>query len=107
MIIKMLKGFKIFLIGIASSILIDMFILGGKLKDFLVKANTSDISPYSTDGQMNYICLLTIVICIILVYILITLLKKPKGENGKDELRDVQSKDETQDSNNGKGPSMG
>lgn len=103
----MLRVFRVFLIGIASSIIIDMFILGGKLKDILVKANTSDISPYSSDGQMNYICLLTIVIAVIVCYILILLLKKPpQGEDGKNELREMQPKDAADSPKNGKGPSM-
>ena len=55
-IIKLLKIFQLFLISIISLVAIDTFILGGKMKLwFIAVANTTSASPFSTDGQMNFI----------------------------------------------------
>lgn len=60
-----------YLIVLEALILADMFILKGYLKDFFVRANTSDISPFSTDGQSNYILILLI---LVIIFILVRLL---------------------------------
>lgn len=69
------KGIQIFSIVLGLSILTDMFILGGKIKLFIkAYANTTDYSPFSTDGQSNYVLLFVIFIVIVAVYILFKLL---------------------------------
>ena len=63
-----MKGFSIFCFGVATSILLDMFVFKAYLKNLLVKANTSSYSPYSTDGQSNWVLILVFVAIGIMVY---------------------------------------
>jgi len=58
---KVMEGFSIFCFGVATSILLDMFVFKAYLKNLLVKANTSSYSPYSTDGQSNWVLILVLV----------------------------------------------
>jgi len=49
---------------------IDMFLLKGKLKLlWIAVANTTSSSPFSTDGQSNYMLILTLLIAGIVAYI--------------------------------------
>lgn len=56
-IIKKLRWIYMTLLGwIIITVPIDTYILGGKIKLWIIaKANTTSASPYSTDGQMNII----------------------------------------------------
>ena len=75
MLLRLLKVIRFCLVSMVLLVLIDMFILGGKLKDILVKANTSDYSPFSTDGQSNYIFIfLAIIVCAIISYAILRIL---------------------------------
>ena len=65
-----MKGFSIFCFGVATSILLDMFIFKAYLKNFLVRANTSSYSPYSTDGQSNWVLILVLVGVGIVAYLI-------------------------------------
>jgi hypothetical protein len=67
-----LRGVRMFLVGLVSLVLLDMFVLHGWLKDFFVRANTSDYSPFSTDGQSNWILvLISIGVILVISYLLI------------------------------------
>ena len=68
MFIKILKGFNAFLMIVLGLILVDMLILGGKIKIFILAlGNTSDYSPFSTDGQSNWCLILVILLFIIVI----------------------------------------
>ena len=82
------------LISMFSLILIDMFILGGKLKDIFVRANTSDYSFFSTDGQSNYVLLFNIFIVVMLLWLGYKLVfsesipKAPKNNKIEEKIKD-------------------
>jgi len=87
MLIKLLKGFRLFLIMLVSSILCDMFILHGKIKLFIIAvANTTEISPFSTDGQSNWILILVIIIVLLLISILTQLYNEDSDKEKKDKV---------------------
>ena len=73
---RFFKGMQVFLLSVAGLILIDMLILGGKIKlIILALGNTSDYSPFSSDGQMNWILLLVIGIMILMIYIFLKVVR--------------------------------
>lgn len=56
---KMFRCLQISIAIIAGFILLDMLVLGGKIKLwFIAVANTTSSSPFSTDGQSNWMLLL-------------------------------------------------
>lgn len=65
--IKTLKAIRLFLVFIVSSLLLDMFVFKAYLKNLLVKANSSSVSPFSTDGQSNYTVLILSIIAIVVI----------------------------------------
>ena len=83
-----LRGIRALLIILGFLILGDMFILHGKIK-YLILAlgNTTDYSPFSTDGQSNYIVLFLILILVIVISILLRLFVfgKPNTEEEKED----------------------
>ena len=44
------------------SVLLDTFVLNQMLKKFMVKANTSSISPYNSDGVLNILAIVVFLI---------------------------------------------
>ena len=78
-ICRILRGGQIFLGIIASLVLIDMLILEGKIKLWIIAiANTTDASPFSTDGQSNWIFILGVVIVIGITWLILNKLKEKK-----------------------------
>ena len=69
---KAMKGFSIFCFGVATSIILDMFVFKAYLKNLLVRANTSSYSPYSTDGQSNWVLILVLFGVGIMAYLIYT-----------------------------------
>ena len=63
----------------------DMLVLRGKIKLWIIAvANTTDYSPFSTDGQSNWVYLLVTIGVIIGIAILVKLLQRDDGGK-KDE----------------------
>lgn len=83
----LLRTFQVFLGVLASLILLDMFILKGKLKyAWIAYANTTSTSPFSTDGQSNYMLLLVIMGVAIGTFILFKVLEGiPEIEDEEEE----------------------
>jgi LPXTG-motif cell wall-anchored protein len=76
---KVLRGFQIFLGIIVSLVTFDMLVLGGKIKLWIIAvANTTSASPFSTDGQSNWIFILLGLGVILLIYLILKE-KKQKG----------------------------
>jgi LPXTG-motif cell wall-anchored protein len=74
---KVLRGFQIFLGIIVSLVAFDMLALGGKIKLWIIAvANTTSASPFSTDGQSNWIFILLGLGIILLIYIILRERKK-------------------------------
>ena len=47
---------QVFILAIISLVSFDMLVLGGKIKLWIIAvANTTSASPFSTDGQSNWI----------------------------------------------------
>jgi len=77
-ILKLIIGISWFLSGI---VLFDMFVLHGKLKlIWIALANTSDYSPFSTDGQSNYMFVAVFIIIGFIGYFLYLLSIKDNKE---------------------------
>ena len=85
MLLRLLKVIRFCLVSMVLLVLIDMFILGGKLKDILVKANTSDYSFFSTDGQSNYIFIMVTLLAISFTSYIILRFTRGKNENQKEK----------------------
>jgi len=76
-ICKLIKSFQIFLGAVVFLVGFDMLILGGKIKLWIIAVgNTTNSSPFSTDGQSNWILILVIIGIILLSYIVLKLLEK-------------------------------
>jgi len=61
LICKWLKAFQVFLGTVVLLVAFDMLVLGGKIKLWIIAvANTTSASPFSSDGQMNWILILVI-----------------------------------------------
>jgi hypothetical protein len=91
MVLKALRLFRLFLVGLASTILLDMFVFKAFLKNLLVRANTSDVSPFSTDGQSNYILIIVAITAVAVIsYILYRFAGEPDAEeeDKKDDIED-------------------
>jgi len=79
---RTLRCFQIFLGAVAFLVGFDMLILGGKIKLWwIAMGNTTSSSPFSTDGQSNWILILIIVGVVLLVaYLLNTPIFRDKEE---------------------------
>jgi hypothetical protein len=92
--LKLLKATRVFLLTLITLILLDMFVLGAWLKNFFVRANTSDYSPFSTDGQSNWVLVL---VCVIALIIIIYIIGKLTSfvEDKKEDEPEEEEEDET------------
>ena len=71
---------------LSAIISIDMILLKGKLKLlWIAVANTTSASPFSTDGQSNYMIILTLIGVGLLSYILWIILNKPVENDDESE----------------------
>ena len=53
---KLIRCMQVFILAIVSLVSFDMLVLGGKIKLWIIaKANTTSASPFSTDGQSNWV----------------------------------------------------
>jgi uncharacterized membrane protein len=85
MICKALKCFQVFCGAVAFLVAFDMLVLGGKIKLWVIAvANTTSYSPFSTDGQSNWLFIFTIIGIGLLSYLAYRLLDSKK-ENKKDK----------------------
>lgn len=76
-IFKVLRCLQIFLGIVVSIVAFDMLVLGGKIKLWIIAvANTTSASPFSTDGQSNWIFILLGLGIILLIYIILREKKK-------------------------------
>lgn len=58
-ICRCLKAFQIFIGAVAVLVAFDMLFLGGSIKLWIIAvANTTSASPFSSDGQSNWMLLL-------------------------------------------------
>ena len=82
-------GWMLFLGFIASSVTIDTFVLGGKLKLWWIAvANTTNSSPYSTDGQSNIVIIVVCLSAIVaLAWIISTILGKDDEDVQEEEKK--------------------
>ena len=78
-----------FCFTVASMIIIDMLILGGKMKlVILALGNTSNYSPFSTDGQSNWVLVLFLIGTIIFIGWLLSSVRGIEEEEPKEECDD-------------------
>lgn len=77
-----------FLTFIIISVPIDTYILGGKIKLWIIaKANTTSASPFSTDGQMNIVIVIVSIIgLMVAVHLLFGREKKKEDADNEDEV---------------------
>jgi hypothetical protein len=83
-IVRYYKGLSIFCFIYGISVILDIYVFKAYLKNLMVKANSSSMSAYNTDGVFNIIVLLFLMIILpLLLYYLICFFT-PK-EDKKDE----------------------
>ena len=83
---KFIRCFQIFIGIIAFIVGFDMLVLHGKLKLlWIAMANTTSSSPFSTDGQSNWMLILIIIAIIIVTYILTKILSNLGNDVEEDD----------------------
>lgn len=75
--IRLFKCLYLFAFALSSIVAIDTLVLGGKLKLlWIAVANSTSSSPFSTDGQSNYILIGVFLVIGLLAYLIYRVIMK-------------------------------